>query len=133
MNSELIIPLLIVLLAVMMFFQSRRQRRTAQNQQKMQNSLVPGDRVMTTSGVYGTVVDTGDDTIDLEIAPGITTTWVRAALREKVNTDSAESEISSDDSEIAHDEVDATEQAGAELETESKAQVAEPIEKTTSK
>ena len=77
--------LLFGLLAVMMFFMSRRQRRAQEQQAALQNSLAVGDRVMTTSGLYGTVADTDDDTtITLEIAPGVETEWLRAAVREKV-------------------------------------------------
>ncbi len=50
----------------------------------MQNSIVPGSRVMTTSGLHGTVTAVADDTIELEIAPGVHTTWIRAAVREVV-------------------------------------------------
>jgi preprotein translocase subunit YajC len=126
MDPSLIIPLLIAALAIPLFLQSRKQKRAMQEQQKLQKALVAGDRVMTTSGLYGTVVDADDDdTIDLEIAPGVTTTWVRAAVREKVNTDTAESDGSSDD-----DEDEPVEQAEVEVETESKAEIAEPIEKT---
>ncbi|WP_433869438.1 preprotein translocase subunit YajC [Saccharopolyspora sp. CA-218241] len=82
--ESLIFPLLIVLLAVPLFLQARKQKRAMQEQQKLQNSLTAGDRVMTTSGVFGTVVATADDSIELELAPGLTTTWVRAAVREKV-------------------------------------------------
>ena len=39
---------------------------------------------MTTSGLHGTVTAVADDTIELEIAPGLRTTWVRAAVREVV-------------------------------------------------
>jgi preprotein translocase subunit YajC len=42
---------------------------------------------VTTSGVHATVVGSADDTtIELEIAPGVRTTWLRAAIREKINT-----------------------------------------------
>lgn len=87
--QSLILPLLIVLLAVPLFLQARKQKRAMAEQQKLQNSIEVGDRVMTTSGVFGTVVATGDDTLDLELAPGLTTTWVRQAVREKVNTEEA--------------------------------------------
>jgi preprotein translocase subunit YajC len=50
----------------------------------MHESLVPGARVMTTSGLHGTITAVADDTIELEIAPGLRTTWVRAAVREIV-------------------------------------------------
>ncbi|MER7082407.1 preprotein translocase subunit YajC [Saccharopolyspora antimicrobica] len=114
--NSLILPLLIVLLAVPLFLQARKQKRAMAEQQKLQNSIAPGDRVMTTSGVFGTVVATSDDTIDLELAPGMTTTWVRQAVREKVNTESAP--------EVA----EVKDETPAEPETESKAEVAAPIE-----
>ncbi len=77
--------LLFGLLGVMMYFMSRRQRRAQEQQAALQNSLAVGDRVMTTSGLYGTVTDTSDDaTIGIEIAPGLETEWLRAAVREKV-------------------------------------------------
>ncbi len=77
--------LLFGLLGVMMYFMSRRQRRAQEQQQALQNSLAVGDRVMTTSGLYGTVTDAEDGTtITIEIAPGVETEWLRAAVREKV-------------------------------------------------
>jgi preprotein translocase subunit YajC len=98
---ELILPLLLVLFAGFMFMNARRQRRQYQELQQMQSSLGPGDRVMTTSGLHGTVVDTADDTLDIEIAPGVTTTWVRQAVREKV-TPSTDSEFEAVD-EVVED------------------------------
>jgi preprotein translocase subunit YajC len=123
--QSLILPLLIVLLAVPLFLQARKQKRAVAEQQKLQNSIAPGDKVMTTSGVFGTVVATKDDTIDLEIASGMTTTWVRAAVREKVNTDSAPAAESTEEKDEAPAEAEATTSTGT---TESKAEVAEPIE-----
>jgi preprotein translocase subunit YajC len=85
-----LLPLLLMfgLLGLMMYFMSRRQRKAQEQQQQLQNSLSVGDRVMTTSGLYGTVVDTSSDTtIGIEIAPGLETEWLRAAVREKVSPD----------------------------------------------
>lgn len=89
--ESLFIPLLIVLLAVPLFMQARKQKKMAAEQQKLQNSLGTGDRVMTTSGLFGTIVDSAEDTVELEIAPGVRTTWVRQAIREKVNPEQDES------------------------------------------
>lgn len=82
-----LLPMLLLfgLLGVMMYFMSRRQRRAQEQQRTLQNSLGVGDRVMTTSGLYGTVTDSDDDTtLTIEIAPGVETEWLRAAVREKV-------------------------------------------------
>ncbi|TWP52355.1 preprotein translocase subunit YajC [Lentzea tibetensis] len=108
-------PLLLVLLAVPLFLSARKQKRAMAEQQQLQNSLEAGDRVMTTSGLYGTIADASDDTtIDIEIADGVVTTWLRAAIREKV---------------IETDEVDETEDEVEETTApESTAQIAEPLE-----
>ncbi len=56
----------------------------------MQRALEEGDVVVTTSGLRGVVTDASfEDTVDLEIADGVVTTWVRAAVREKVAVDDA--------------------------------------------
>ena len=104
-----LIPLLLMfgLLGVMMYFMTRRQRRAQEQQAQLQNSLEVGDRVMTTSGLYGTVVDADDNTtITIEISPGVETEWLRAAVREKVGPVEE-----TDDTEDADDVVEATETA----------------------
>ncbi|GDY28805.1 preprotein translocase subunit YajC [Gandjariella thermophila] len=89
--SSLLFPLLIIALALPLFLSARKQKRSMHEMQQLQKSLEPGDRVMTTSGLYATVVDTSDDdTLDLEIAPGVTTTWLRAAVRERVRDTGAD-------------------------------------------
>jgi preprotein translocase subunit YajC len=81
----LLFPLLILLLFIPIFLSGRKQRRQAQDMQQLQSSLENGDVVTTTSGLRGTVVDASyQDTIDLEIADGVVTTWLRAAVRDKV-------------------------------------------------
>jgi preprotein translocase subunit YajC len=81
----LLFPLLILLLFIPIFLSGRKQRRQAQEQQQLQSSLEVGDVVTTTSGLRGTIVDASyEDTVDLEIADGVVTTWVRAAVRERV-------------------------------------------------
>lgn len=86
MDSPLLLPLLFVaVLALPLILGSRRQKRAMAEAQRLQDSLTDGDRVMTTSGLQGIVVGSADETtIDLEIAPGVRTTWQRAAIREKI-------------------------------------------------
>ncbi|BDH57211.1 hypothetical protein MTP03_21500 [Tsukamurella sp. PLM1] len=79
-DMELLLPLMLVLMLVFMFFQFRKQKKQMNETMEMQAGLTVGTKVMTSTGLYGTVVGLGDDTIDLEIAPGVTTTWVRRAI-----------------------------------------------------
>ena len=81
----LLFPLLILLLFIPIFLSGRKQRRQMQEMKQLQSSLQAGDVVTTTSGLRGTVVDASyEDTIDLEIADGVVTTWLRQAVRERV-------------------------------------------------
>ena len=82
--ESLILLLFLMVLALPLILGARRQKRALREAQELQSSLEVGDLVMTTSGLRGTVAALGEDTLDLEIAPGVHTTWVRAAIREKV-------------------------------------------------
>jgi preprotein translocase subunit YajC len=81
----LLFPLLILLVFVPIFLSGRKQRRQMTEMQALQSSLEVGDVVTTTSGLRGTVVDASyEETVDLEIAEDVITTWLRAAVRDKV-------------------------------------------------
>jgi preprotein translocase subunit YajC len=83
--QQMLLPILMfAALGAMMFYGMRKQKRVAAATREMQDSLVPGARVMTTSGLHATITAVADDTIELEIAPGLRTTWIRAAVREVV-------------------------------------------------
>lgn len=84
MESMLLPVVMFAGLGALMFFSMKKQKKAAAATKQMHESLVPGARVMTTSGLHGTVTAVADDTIELEIAPGLRTTWVRAAVREIV-------------------------------------------------
>jgi len=82
----LFLPFLLIM-GGFMYFASRRQRRAMQATIDLQESLRPGDRVHTTSGLQATIVAITDDTVDLEIAPGVVTTWMKLAIRERILPD----------------------------------------------
>jgi preprotein translocase subunit YajC len=121
-----LLPMLLLfgLLGVMMYFMSRRQRRAQEQQVALQNSLTVGDRVMTTSGLYGTVTDTSDDaSITIEIAPGMETEWLRAAVREKVGPvveDEDDEAIEDDDLETVEAETVVDSDIDADTKADSK-------------
>lgn len=81
------LPLLIGLGALvffMLWWQGRARSKAMAQVQSFQDSLVTGDRVATTSGLRGFVREVRDETILLEIAPGVVTEWTKLAVREKV-------------------------------------------------
>jgi preprotein translocase subunit YajC len=131
--QQLLLPLLLVLvLAVPLVMSTRKQKKQQAAQKDLQTSLAPGDRVMTTSGLYGTVADTsGDNTIDIEIAPGVVTTWLRLAVREKVEPVVETDEDSTDEigSDAPAEESIIESDAGIkDDEPQTTAQVAPPLE-----
>lgn len=85
MGLELLLPLMIIALVALMFLQSSKQRKAMKELQEMQASLSVGDQVLTTSGLHATVVTVGEETLVLEIAPGVRTQWDRRVIREKLD------------------------------------------------
>lgn len=89
MDMVAFLPLLVIL-AVFMFFASRRQKRAMNATIELHESLRVGDRVHTTSGVQATIVAIADDTVDLEIAPGVVTTWLKLAIRDRIEPETVD-------------------------------------------
>ncbi|MCV7348198.1 preprotein translocase subunit YajC [Mycolicibacterium rhodesiae] len=75
---------LIIIMGAFMYFASRRQRKAMQATIDLHESLTVGDRVHTTSGLQATITGITDDTVDLEIAPGVVTTWMKLAIRDRI-------------------------------------------------
>jgi preprotein translocase subunit YajC len=82
----LFLPFLLIMGGIM-FLSSRRQRRAMQATIDLHESLRVGDRVHTTAGLQGTIVAITDDNVDLEIAPGVVTTWMKLAIRDRILPD----------------------------------------------
>ncbi|BCQ09516.1 preprotein translocase subunit YajC [Mycobacterium heckeshornense] len=99
MNQLVVFVPLLVLLAAFMFFASRRQKRAMQATIDLHESLRIGDRVHTTSGLQATVTGITDDTVDLEIAPGVVTTWMKLAIRDRIEAE----EAAGDDDDVEQD------------------------------
>ncbi len=98
-----LLPILLVAFLGIMYMASRRQKKEAKAVSDMQAALTAGDEVMTTSGLHGTIVDLDEDTVDLEIAPGVVTTWNRLAVRARVTVDVTEDVTEDEDLEDAED------------------------------
>jgi preprotein translocase subunit YajC len=84
MNQAITFLPMLAILGVFMFFASRRQKRAMQATIDLHETLQVGDQVQTTSGLHATIKRITDDTVDLEIAPGVVTTWVKLAIRDRV-------------------------------------------------
>jgi preprotein translocase subunit YajC len=96
MDLVVFLPLLIIL-GAFMFFASRRQKKAMQATIDLHSSLTIGDRVHTTSGLLATITGITDDNVDLEIAPGVVTTWMKLAVRDRIVDDFDEDDTDVDD------------------------------------
>lgn len=101
----LLLPL--ILIVGMIWFMSRSQRKQRQRQAETVASLVPGTRVITTSGQLGTVEEVDDEYVTLEIADGVLVQFVKQAIG-RVLPDEVdeyeEEEVTDDDLEDVVDE-----------------------------
>ena len=62
-GSMLMIVLYLAFFIVLMYFlMIRPQKKQAKKQDELQNSLEPGDNILTTSGFFGTILHIVDDT-----------------------------------------------------------------------
>jgi preprotein translocase subunit YajC len=101
MNQMVMFLPLLLGLGLLGYFNSRRQKRALQGTIDLHEALRMGDRVHTTSGLHGTITRITDDDVDLEIATGVVTTWMKLAIRDRI-----EPEILDTDAEEADDLVD---------------------------
>lgn len=96
-----------VIIAAFYFFIMRPQSKRRREQMQMQSSLEPGARILTTNGMYATVVEIDDDGIVLEIAPGVEARFVKQAVMQ----------VLKDDEDLGEEADEAGETVGAEDET----------------
>lgn len=69
-----------LIFGAMYFLMIRPQQRRRRQVETMQAGLGVGDEVVTIGGLYGTVTDLDDETVSLEIAPGVVTRYARGAI-----------------------------------------------------
>jgi preprotein translocase subunit YajC len=78
------------LLAVAFYFLIIRPQQQRQRQQRdLMSALKVGDRVMTASGIFGTVQSMDADAVTLRIAEGVDVEFARAAVSQIVESFSA--------------------------------------------
>ena len=63
--------------------QQKERQRVEQETKALHESLKSGDKVVTTSGIYGTVMSVRDETIQLRIADGVKIDILRSAVARK--------------------------------------------------
>ncbi|HVK35919.1 MAG TPA: preprotein translocase subunit YajC [Microlunatus sp.] len=106
-NSPVSTILLIALMVVAFYFLLLRpQKKRQQAQQKTMNEIVPGTRVLLGSGIFGTVVSTGEKQAVLETSPGVHVTVLKQAIARVIRPGDEFSEPIETDDEIDDEIVD---------------------------
>lgn len=96
---------LILLFGVMYLLMIRPQQRRRRQAQELQSQLGFGDEVVTIGGLYGTVVETDDETVTLELSPEVYARYARAAISRVIaRGEDAEEELEEDEDETAEAE-----------------------------
>ena len=92
------ILMIVAVIALFYFMLIRPQQKRTKEQKALMSAIKPGDRVMTISGIVGTISHLGEKQAIIEISPGVEMTVVKGAI----STQPVEDEFEySDDAEPA--------------------------------
>jgi preprotein translocase subunit YajC len=83
--------------AVFYFLLIRPQQRQRRAQQELVRSIEVGDEVITSSGLFGRVVELDDNDVVLEVAPQTRLRFIRGAISRRLTEDEGEDEEQEED------------------------------------
>jgi len=83
------LPIILIFL-VLYFLMIRPQQKKQQEHQRMLGLLKKGDRVVTTSGIFGTVVGIKGDVVVLKIADNVKVEFLKGAIARQVTPERKE-------------------------------------------
>lgn len=78
MNIFSLLPFVLIIGA--MFLLTRSQKKKQQQAVQMRDQLTPGTGVRTIGGMYATVKEVGEDTVTLEVAPGVHALYAKNSI-----------------------------------------------------
>lgn len=90
MGDVLLLIVLALPFVLIYLFAIRPAKLRNQQAQELAATLVVGERVMTTSGLYGTVVELDEVSAYLEVSPGVIVRFARPAVGRRLDQPSAE-------------------------------------------
>jgi preprotein translocase subunit YajC len=106
MSTLIFVVVLFLFVWLFLVLPSRRRQR---QHQAMQDSVGLGDEVITAGGIHGVVRETGEEDVQLEIAPNVVVTLDRRAIAAVAQDDEADDELD--------EELDGAEDTGQAEET----------------
>lgn len=104
-RMDIMTVLLLAVFAFFIFTMFRRNKKTQQQQREMQSKFAPGVEVMTSFGLFGTIVsiDEAENKVVLELSPGNEATVHRQAVTKVVEPAAPASDASADAGDVAHE------------------------------
>jgi preprotein translocase subunit YajC len=75
-----ILPLMVGMFAIMYFIVIRPQQKQKREREAMLGTMKKGDRVVTTSGIHGTVAGIDEHTVTLRVGDQVKLTFDRSAV-----------------------------------------------------
>jgi preprotein translocase subunit YajC len=105
-----LIVILVLIFGVFYFLMIRPQRNRQRQVMQVQDAVVPGQRVRTTAGMYGTVTAVEDGDVVIEVAPGVEVRYLKRAIMDVLSDAPLDTEPSGNgtrpaaDAEAADDE-----------------------------
>jgi len=103
---------LIAMAAVFYFLLIRPQQRRQRQQRQLIESVEVGDEVMTIGGLFGTVNAIDDESVTLEVSPGVELRFAKSAVARKLVYDEDDDREEADDLDEADDRDHQEEGAG---------------------
>ncbi|WTW93229.1 preprotein translocase subunit YajC [Streptomycetaceae bacterium NBC_01309] len=97
-----LLPILLIFV-VIYFFMIKPAKKRQQEAAQTQNSLRPGSEVRTIAGLFATVSEVEDDSVILEIAPGVHSRYLKSAIAAVLSTGEDDGDHDDDDDEDEHD------------------------------
>lgn len=107
---------LIVMFGLMWALLIRPQQRRVRLQRALVDSLQPGDEVITSGGLCGTILSVDQEILVLEVAPGVSVRLLRVAVQQRIgpddendgdtgSNDTGSDDTGSDEAHLVDDEV----------------------------
>ncbi|MFJ9647029.1 preprotein translocase subunit YajC [Streptomyces sp. NPDC101206] len=78
MNLVTFLPFIVLIGAMILMTRSAKKKQ--QQAAQMRDQMAPGTGIRTIGGMYATVKEIGDDTVTLEVAPGVHAIYAKMAV-----------------------------------------------------
>lgn len=86
-SGSFLLIFFVLAIGLFYFLIMRPQRARQRRAMETRGAVVPGQRIRTTAGMYGTVVSGDDRDVVIEIAPGVHVTMLRRAIMDVISDD----------------------------------------------